>query len=205
MGLLRKRGLIMSSSIAYALPHLEDVFEIDIGCRSSVSSEVAKSGSRIEIHQSGSFDSFSIRKLNIQSEMNYPGIGEHFLGGETEVLRNKVSSLVETCSEADWDGKGAYAVTEGAKKVAFEVLDRLESGFRRPKIDPTDLGSILFSWEGADDCSVFDLYCTRDGKVVYVIDAQHCFVKGDSEGGDVGQILGLLSFGIRLIESIPEE
>ncbi len=68
------------------------------------------------------------------------------LGHLFDELRNTLTKLYGECSQADWDGYGAHAITENAYVEAQRLIDALPSWLPTPEIVAEPSGEIGFEW-----------------------------------------------------------
>lgn len=72
-----------------------------------------------------------------------------------------------TALEENWDGYGALAPTQGALKVAADVLGEWTRGVLPPQVMPSVGGGVLLEWETRDVDLVIDV-AAEGGVSVYV-------------------------------------
>jgi len=66
-----------------------------------------------------------------------------------EPLYDVVTSLFEIykeCSVPNWDGYGAYSISEETYEEAFKIIDSLPSFIKMPEITCEPTGEIAFEW-----------------------------------------------------------
>lgn len=66
-------------------------------------------------------------------------------------LKNRIYTLAEKCSFEDWDGEGAFPVSESAISAGRHFIDLLPEGIQEPFITVENTGDISFDWDIGED------------------------------------------------------
>ena len=68
------------------------------------------------------------------------------LYGERSLVHSSLIEMAVECSQADWDGNGAYPINIESLRLARSFLDALPVGFSMPECAPEPDGSISLEW-----------------------------------------------------------
>ncbi len=101
------------------------------------------------------------------------------LGHPFDELRNSLYDRYRECSQPDWDGYGAQAVTEDAYAEAQRIIDALPSWLPAPEIVAEPSGDVGFEWY-KDRGQVFALSVSGRHRIIYA-----GIFAGDKEHGSV--------------------
>ena len=68
------------------------------------------------------------------------------LGRPLDELRDHLNEIYRECSQLDWDGYGAIAISKDAYEEANKVIEFLPSSIQMPEIVAEPTGDIGFEW-----------------------------------------------------------
>jgi len=106
-------------------------------------------------------------------------------GNGAQAVNAAITRVHSRCSQVDWDGEGAAAVSDNAILDAFVVSRMLPTLFPQPEVDADPDGCVSFTWYQKRGFS-FTLCAYGDGKVVYAgLFGQQSKVHGTEPLGDV--------------------
>jgi len=98
-------------------------------------------------------------------------------------MDKELIEIGEECSESNWDGYNAEAVTSSDLISAQIFLNKLPNDIIKPEICPEPGGRIGFSWEHKDKVS-FTISVGKDDKLIYAGNVQNNMTHGDEHFND---------------------